>query len=210
MPAGRSAPAVSADLEIVLSALGPLPAERHAPPHLFVTVGLPGVGKSTFVRRLAPAVGAAVLESDVLRKRLFGIPVHSNPESARLFRAIQGATRLLLRDGINVVIDATNLSEHDRRPDYVIAKETGAVLHVMHFVAPEPIVRERLRQRLLTAEDAFVADEDVYEALRRTYDPISVLHTRIVTSDPAATDAALTLLINAVRPLTPAGAGGIA
>src|SRR5581483_5468824 len=100
--------------------------------------------------------------------------------------------------------------EHDRRPDYAIAKETGAVLHVMHFVAPEPIVRERLRQRLLTAEDAFVADEDVYEALRRTYDPISVLHTRIVTSDPAATDAALTLLINAVRPLTPAGAGGIA
>jgi predicted kinase len=192
-----------------MTALGPLPEVRHAPPHLFVTVGLPGAGKSTFVRRLTPRVDAVVLESDALRKRLFGIPVHSNGESARLFRAIHAAARRLLLRGCNVVIDATNLSEHDRRPDYALAAETHSALHVMHLVAPELVIRRRLAHRLSTAEDAFVADEDVYETLRNSQQPISVPHLTIDTSDPAAIDAALSQLTNAVRPLMPAGAGGI-
>src|SRR5262245_56818396 len=96
MPPGRSAPSAAAALESVLAPIRPLPAARQRPARLFVTVGLPGAGKSTFARRLAPAVDAAILESDALRRRLFGIPVHSNAESARLFRAIHAAARRLL------------------------------------------------------------------------------------------------------------------
>lgn len=208
MAVRRNDPVTAADLEDILTALPPLPAIRHTPPHFFVTVGLPGAGKSTFARRLAPRVDAVILESDALRRLIFGAPVHSPAESARLFRAIHAAARNLLLQGVNVIIDATNLSEHDRRPDYALAAGTGARLHVLHLVAPDALVRRRLAQRLASGGDVFAADADVYEALSYSQQPISVGHLRIDTSDPAATDAALEQLVNACRPLEPAGAGG--
>jgi predicted kinase len=210
MAVRRNVPPISTDTASVLTALGTLPALHYTPPHLFVTVGLPGVGKSTFARRLAPLVHAVIIESDAMRRRLFGIPVHSSVESRHLFRAINAAAVALLLQGTNVIVDATNLSEHDRRPYYAMASEAGARLHMLHLVAPEGIVKERLAHRLATGGDILAADEDVYSMLARNQQPISVANLRIDTSSPAAIDAALVELQNACRPLESAGAGGIA
>jgi predicted kinase len=210
MAVRRNNPTIAADVDSILTALGPLPETRYAPPHLFVMAGLPGTGKSTFARRLAPRVDAVILESDALRRLFFGIPLHSSSESARLFGAMHATARKLLSEGVSVIIDATHLGERDRRPIYAIATQTGARLHVLHLVAPEAIVRERLAHRLVNGGDVFAADAAVYEAMSQHQQPISVANIRIDTSDPAATDAALEELINACRPLQTAGAGGIA
>lgn len=185
----------------ILHSLGPLPASTD-PPTLVLTAGLPGSGKSTFVRRLAPAIGATILESDALRRLLYERPQHGATESRRLFGAIYGATRRLLSAGVSVVIDATNLRESERLPAYEIAAATGARLAVLYFTAPEAVVTERLERRLADTErlDASTAGIEVYYRMADREEPPARRHWRIDTSDPEAVEAALRAVIAACRP----------
>jgi predicted kinase len=209
MAISRKAPSLSQDTDSITAALGALPARRYSPPQLFLTVGLPGAGKSTFAQRLSPIVDAVVLESDALRRVLFAIPVHSPAESARLFRALHAVARNLLRGGYNVIIDATSLKRSDRAPIQAIAQATGAAMHVLHLVAPEPVIIERLEQRLATGDDVLAADVDVYRSLSDTQEPPTGDFLRIDTSDPTAIDAAMTKLIGVCRDSLAGSAGGL-
>jgi predicted kinase len=209
MAISRNAPSLSLDTDSITAALGALPALRYSPPQLFLTVGLPGAGKSTFAYRLAPMVDAVVLESDTLRRVLFAIPVHSPAESARVFRALHAVARGLLRDGYNVIIDATSLKRSDRAPIQALAEATGATMHVLHLVAPEPVIIERLEHRLATGDDVLLADVDVYRSLIDTQEPLTGDFLRIDSSDPTAIDAAMTKLIGGCRDSLAGSAGGL-
>jgi predicted kinase len=164
---------------------------------LVVLVGLPGSGKSTFARRLAPLLDAVILESDSLRSLLFDAPQHGEGESKRLFRAVQATTQRLLQDGRSVVVDATNLRESYRRPFYDIAAKTGARLHVVHLTAPEDVILDRLARRrdLLDPAKASSAFEAVYALLQQQEEAPAGPHLRVDTSDPVAIDAALRTLV---------------
>ena len=74
-------------------------AAKQRPPWWCVS-GLPGSGKSYFCRRLASRYPIARLESDALRKALFGQPTHSPEESRRLFAACHHVLDRLLAAGI--------------------------------------------------------------------------------------------------------------
>jgi predicted kinase len=166
-------------------------------------VGLPGTGKSTFARALARETGAVVVESDRFRRLLFRTPSFSTRENAALFQALAGATARLLDKGQAVVIDATNLSERDRRPFYVLAESKGLPQFVVALEAPEALVEERLARRL-TAEHGYAcADSTVYHRMKGRVEPISRGHLRLDTSDGAAVEAALAAVVAAYR--DPAG-----
>jgi predicted kinase len=172
-----------------------------AAPVLVLTVGLPASGKSTFARRLARDTGATILESDSLRSALFPTPSHSATESKRLFEAIYAAAGLLLRRGISVIVDATNLRESGRQAAYASAEEAGAQVLVLHFIAPEPVIAGRLERRTCgdDPDDRSSATMAVYRSMSETEEPISRDHWTIDTSDDAATEVALR---NAVEALT--------
>jgi predicted kinase len=135
----------------ILENLG-LPARAGSGAALFLLTGLPGTGKSTFARALRELTGAVVLESDRLRCLLFEQPVHSQRESAILFRAIRSAAARLLVEGQAVIIDSTSLSETDRWPFYNLADSLGLPLFIAAFYAPARVVEERLAKRLLEAD----------------------------------------------------------
>jgi hypothetical protein len=170
-------------------------------PWLVVMAGLPGSGKSTFGRKLAPATGAVVLESDALRAALFGSPTHAGVESKQLFDALYAAARRLLQDGVSVIVDATNLRERDRLRAYEVAETAGAALLVLHFRAPEPVIAERLARRgnRHDPDDRSTAGADVYAKLAETEEAIAHEHWKIDTSDAAATEAALQRAIDTLR-----------
>lgn len=184
----------------VLEAIDLSSAARRQTPCLVLTVGLPGSGKSTFSRRLAAELGAAVLESDALRRRLFAVPTHSPEESRFLFAAIHEAARILLSRGFSVIIDATSLKESDRRPVYALAAETGSFLQVLHFSAPEAVIRRRLRRREEGATvDTSTAGYEVYQRMAATMEPPLRVDWRIDTSDEPATESALKGVVEACR-----------
>jgi DegV family protein with EDD domain len=177
------AQALMADVAQLEAGLGPLPPPMD-PPALVVLCGLPGSGKSTFARLLRERVPLAVLESDRLRKLLFGRPTYSAQESSRLFQAIHALADRLLARGIPVLIDATNLREAHRRPLYAMAERHGARLVVVQVEAPPQVVRQRLqrRQQLRPIDDWSDAGVEVYERMQAQVEPIGRPYIRVDTS----------------------------
>jgi predicted kinase len=190
----------SRPLQTVIDSLGALP-EATARPFIVLTVGLPASGKSTFARRLAPEAGAAVLESDALRRLIFGRPVYSARESRQLFAALHGAARDLIGRGVPVIIDATSLKERDRLPVCAIADDTGVPLLIVRLTAPESVILWRMAQRTARPDpdDRSEAGIEVYYRYARGEEPLSREHWLIDTSDAAAYEAAFEQIVAACR-----------
>jgi len=98
------------DIDKLRQSLGSLPPPQIKPPFVIVS-GLPGSGKSFFCRRLAERSPFLILSSDALRKVLFPNPQYSESENKQLFPACHALIEELLKKGIGVIFDATNLVE---------------------------------------------------------------------------------------------------
>ncbi len=165
------------DVKTLESVIGPLPP-ASSDPVLVVISGLPGAGKSHFTQELARRYPLARLESDVLRKTMFGRPSYSPKESWRLFAACHALLDRLLSRGVSCVLDATNLREVHRRPLYRIAEKHNARLALVQVNAPPEMVRQRLEARLRGENpwDQSKAGPEVYERMRKEAQPISRPH----------------------------------
>lgn len=137
-------------------------------PALIIVSGLPGTGKSFFSRQLAHKLPSVLLESDTLRKTLFSSPDYSYSESYRLFSACHYLIDELLRKGMTVILDATNLIEHNRETLYHIAEKNQAKLIIVQVKAPPEIVQQRLNERSKhgKALDNSDADWRVYQTMK--------------------------------------------
>ncbi|MDP3767359.1 MAG: AAA family ATPase, partial [Dehalococcoidia bacterium] len=76
-------------------------ASARTGPALVVLVGLPASGKSRVAEALRARTGAAVLESDALRRLLVRRRTYSPIESRRLFEAIPEAIEAVLSQGVS-------------------------------------------------------------------------------------------------------------
>jgi predicted kinase len=176
-----TADAEHAAVEQILTAVGPLPAGKR--PVLVVLVGLPGSGKTRLARTLQERTGAVVLESDYLRRVLFGRPTYTQEESRTLFGAIHAAADRILARGAVVVLDATNLLEREREPLYEIAERRRAKLVLVRLVAPRWLTHRRLRARQAGANREYSeAGIPVYERMRFVQQPIGRDHIVVDTS----------------------------
>ena len=151
---------------------------------LIVVSGLPGTGKSYFSRRMAERVPLAIVETDVMRNALFATPTYSGVENARLFKACHALIGDLLRNGIPVLFDATNLVENNRERLYNIAHRTNAKLILVRVEAPLEVVSQRLRKRVENNDekDNSTADLSVYRPLAPSVEPIRRNHFAVDTS----------------------------
>ncbi len=175
---------VVSDTEQLLESLEQLP-EPVVKPAFIVVSGLPGTGKSYFCRRLAERIPVIILESDVMRKALFPSPTYSMTESARLFQAIHHLIEHLLKKGIPLVLDATNLSERNRERLYHIAYQLDARLVIVRVEAPPEVVQERLRNRADgtgSEEDQSEADWAVFQRMQTSVQQIRRHHFAVDTS----------------------------
>ncbi len=175
---------IVSDTEQLLESLEQLP-EPMVKPAFVVVSGLPGTGKSYFCRRLAERIPVIILESDVMRKALFPSPTYSMTESARLFQAIHHLIEQLLKKGIPLVLDATNLSERNREHLYHIAYQLDARLIMVRVEAPPEVVQERLRNRADgtgSEEDQSEADWAVFQRMQTSVQQIRRHHFAVDTS----------------------------
>jgi len=168
-------------------------------PVLFMISGLPGTGKSYLSRRLAERVSAVIIETDRIRKTLFDPPTYSAKESERVHRVAHQLIERLLRKGVRVIFDATNLVEFQRETVYHIADRLGAKLVIIRTTAPEEVVRERLarRKERIDEQDVSDADWNVYKRMRRRQQGFRRNFLVIDTSDDI--DAAIAKIIRMAR-----------
>jgi uncharacterized protein len=151
---------------------------RPRPCRLVAIGGLSGSGKSTLAAALAPEIGARVLRSDVIRKRLFGItPETRLPASAytpgvsqRVYQALRDKAAAALAAGYSVIIDAVSLNAEERRSFAAVAKAASVPFLGLWLAAPVPTMERRLRARRRDASDA--SPEVLAQQLRQDAGPI--------------------------------------
>jgi len=169
------------DVKLLTESLGQLP-EPVVKPAFIVVSGLPGTGKSYFCSKLADRLPFIILESDALRKALFSSPSYSSGESSRLFRAIHFLIDGLLKRGVPLILDATNLSERYRERLYSIADRLDAKLILVRVEAPSQVVRERLEARQEDPDEKSDADWKVYQRMKPSVQKIRRNHYAVDTS----------------------------
>ena len=142
--------------------------ERRAPVVIAVG-GLPGTGKSTAARALAPSLGAApgalVLRSDEIRKRLHGAePERRLPQSAyteqkstAVFNELANLVEVAARGGHAVIADGTFLDLRHRSLVEAAARRAGVPFVGIWLMASQAELEQRIATRTGDASDATVA-----------------------------------------------------
>ena len=138
-------------------------------PALVMLCGLPAAGKSLVARTVADLLGADLMRSDVLRKKLHGMQPHEHwtggfnegpydDEGTRTtYEALRRAAGVALRSGRSVVIDAGFPRRSERIPFVALSGSAQAPAVWVHVEVPEQVTRERMAER---KKDRMVACPD--------------------------------------------------
>ena len=117
-----------------------------ARPILFLTVGLPGTGKTTEARRIEVDQHALRLTKDEWMKALYGLGNPSSASDVIEGRLIDIALRAL-ELGVNVVVDYGLWGRDERSALRQAAADLGAAVQLRYFEVTPAEQRKRLDQR---------------------------------------------------------------
>jgi aminoglycoside phosphotransferase family enzyme/predicted kinase len=137
------------------------------PPARLVAVGgLSGTGKSTVAEALAPGIGAPpgarLLRTDVIRKRLAGLPeterlppeAYTPEANAAVYDRLLAEAEAALLQGRAVIVDGVFAREGERARAADLAGRLGVRFDGLWLEAPEAVLRARIGARLGDASDA--------------------------------------------------------
>jgi len=144
-------------------------AQPPKAPHLIFVSGFSGSGKSTVAQILVEQLGAVRLRADIERKRLFAHAtdqpalLYSEHASDKTYDKLAEISQMLLRQNINVIVDATFLEQRyiDRFSGLCDSPDWTA--QAMLCEASPLLMKSRITQRLKQADDPSDATEDVLQ-----------------------------------------------
>jgi predicted kinase len=174
--------------------------ETTANPVLIMLSGLPGSGKSYLARRLVEILPFVIIESDHVRKTLFPQSHYTGEESYWVHRTCHALMAKLLKKGVRVIYDATNLHERHRELVYRLADKEGIKLMIVKTVAPEEVASERLRGRREQGRDHHdisEADWKTYKRMARRAEPIG--RDFVIVDTSQGLDPAITKLLRLIK-----------
>ena len=156
--------------------------EPRPPARLLITSGVMGAGKSTVARRVAARLGAVVIRTDAVRKRLAGLPLRERalhgfgegvytPEMGRQTYAetLRFAGETLLT-GWSVVADGSFSLVAERNQARALAERVGVPFTVLWCDAPDEFLRTRLRQRAKDRHEVSDGREELLARHRARYE----------------------------------------
>jgi aminoglycoside phosphotransferase family enzyme/predicted kinase len=155
------------------------------PPHLWITHGVSGSGKTTGTEQLIQKRGAIRLRSDVERKRLFGLNTSRRPKgdfqhqvygeqtTEQTYERLRASAASLLRVGESVVVDATFLQRRHRDLFRQLANKQGVPFAILSFSADRVELERRIVARISHDNDASDANLQVLQSQLSTMEPLS-------------------------------------
>lgn len=152
-----------------------------------IICGLPGVGKTTVAKDLAPLINAVVLSTDRIRKELILKPTYKKQEKKLVYNVLLIVAKYLHKAGIDCILDATFNTENSRKE---LRKKLGLSqdqICIVECICPEDIVISRIKDRKNDYSDAGIS---IYKKMKRTYEPIKEEHIILDTNQqPSKTNA---------------------
>lgn len=134
----------------------------------YILIGAPGSGKSTWGKQLAEKNANVVrLCPDDFRAK-FGWGEGDQSVSAQAFAATRNGMDEALRNGKDVLIDATNMYRKTRKDFVNIAKKHGATTVAVVFEAEKSLLLERNAKR--GSEGGRNVPEDVIDRMLGKYE----------------------------------------
>ncbi|WP_186754975.1 AAA family ATPase [Echinicola salinicaeni] len=135
---------------------------------LIMVMGLPGTGKSYLAAKIARALGAVHLKTDVIRKDLGLSNQYSKKDKMKVYKEMERRAKLILGKGDFLVLDATFYLMETRKPFFNLAAKQHVSLVKLLVEADESVVSKRMA---MTREDS-EADFDVYLKIKEVFDPV--------------------------------------
>ncbi|HXZ60066.1 MAG TPA: AAA family ATPase [Steroidobacteraceae bacterium] len=169
-------------------------------PRLVLMCGLSGSAKTWLAERLAPALRAIHLRSDVERKRLGGLAaeqrsgsalgqgLYSAPMSAATYERLRECAAEALDGGLSVIVDATCQLREQRARLSSLGAECQAAVYVVFCHAPREVLEQRIGARQSEAADASEADRSVLALQQARFEPIDAAE-RLTVIDADTTRA---------------------
>lgn len=160
---------------------------------IVIICGLPGVGKTTLSKALAPLIDAIILSTDKIRKELIQFPTYEKEERKLIYDVMILLAKYLHESGTNCILDATFNKEDSRRDVEKKLDLSSEQVFIVECVCPEDIIISRLEKRKNDWSDA---DVQVYNKMAKIYEPVRGKHVTADTSkNPQTTAKAVNKII---------------
>ena len=144
-------------------------------PALFILMGLSGSGKSSVSRYLIEQVNAAWINSDTERLKNYKErdDKYSPATTQALFDYMAILADQLLNTGYPVIIDSCALKQAERALFRQAANKNHCPVILLYCHAPEDVLKQRIKDRLLADNDISQARPELVELQKQWLEPPS-------------------------------------
>jgi predicted kinase len=147
---------------------------------IVIVCGLPGVGKTTLSRELAPIISAIILSTDKIRKELIPRPTYRWQERRLVYDVLLILAKYLHNAGATCILDATFNTENSRKELKHKLALTPDQFSLIECTCPEDEIISRLKNRKNDYSDA---DISIYRKMKKIYEPVREEHIIVDTSN---------------------------
>jgi predicted kinase len=144
---------------------------------LAVMVGISGAGKSTYATGLKTSLNAQLVETDAIRYELTG-DAEDQSQNSKVFEIARKRVDSYLSQGINVIVDATNLNSSERKSWIDIAKANNAEVRAYFVDTPVSTCKSQNNKRARKVPE-WVIDKQVNKLFSPTksegFDSVTVI-----------------------------------
>lgn len=175
-------------------------------PFLLLMHGISGSGKSYLSGQLFEAVRAIRIRSDVERKRIYRAALHDGPlelygsdMNLRTFNQLLDMTRLMLRAGLPVVVDATFIRLRGRTLFRQMAQREQVAVRIISCHCDLRLIEARLKRRAEEGLDPSDADVEVMRHQLQLLHPLTAEEQLLTLQVDTRDDEAIEQLLAQLR-----------